>query len=114
MLLEKAFWSTRYVTRGRNFRYGPADRCDPSTVWMQSAYPAEVDGADKVVNICDGKQRPKSEPFVRLLPPSVASLEPEPATGCFRYLLYVLRRLDGRGLTFPIATVRYGPLKVTA
>ena len=23
MLLEKAFWITRYVTRGRNFRYGP-------------------------------------------------------------------------------------------
>ena len=114
MLLEKAFWSTRYVTRGRNFRYGPADRCDQSTVWMRSADPAAIGGADKVMKICDVKQRLKSEPFVRLMPPSVGSLEPQTATGCSREYLYVLRRLPGRGLTFPIATVRYGPLKVTA
>ena len=114
MLLEKAFWSTRYVTRGRNFRYGPADRRNPSTVWMRSAYRGEVDGADKVVKVCDVKQRLKSEPFVRLMPPSVGSLDPQTATGCSREYLYVLRRLPGRGLTFPIATVRYGPLKVTA
>ena len=68
----------------------------------------------KVVKICDVKQRLKSEPFVRLMPPSVGSLEPQTATGCSREYLYVLRRLPGRGLTFPIATVRYGPLKVTA
>ena len=114
MLLEKAFWSTRYATRVGYFRYGPADRCDPSTVWMRSADPAARCGADKVVKICDVKQRLKSEPFVRLMPPSVGSLEPEPAAGCSREYLYVLRRLAGRGLTFPIATVRYGPLKVTA
>ena len=114
MLLEKAFWSTRYVTRKRNFRYGPADRCNPSTVWILNAYHAGVDAPDKVVKICDVKQRLKSEPFVRLMPPSVGSLEPQTATGCSREYLYVLRRLPGRGLTFPIATVRYGPLKVTA
>ena len=114
MLLEKAFWSTRYVTRGRNFRYGPSDRLYPSTVWMRSVDPAASGGADKVVKICDVKQRPKPEPFVRLMPPRFVSLEPEPGRGCFRYLLYVLRRLAGRGLTFRIATVRYGPLKITA
>ena len=114
MLLAQAFWIIVYVTRSGYFRYGPADRRHPSTVWMQSAYRREVDGADKVVNICDVKQSPKSEPFVRLLPPSVASLEPQTATGCSREYLYVLRRLPGRGLTFPIATVRYGPLKITA
>ena len=114
MLLEKAFWIIVYGLRARNFRYGRADRLYPSTVWILNAYHAGHDAPDKVVKICDGKQRPKSEPFVRLLPPSVGSLEPEPGPGCSREYLYVLRRLAGRGLTFPIATVRYGPLKVTA
>ena len=114
MLLEKAFWSTRYDVRGGYFRYGPADRRHPSTVWMRSAYRCEPNAESKVVKICDVKQSSNSEPFVRLMPPRFASLEPQPATGCFRYLLYVLRRLAGRGLTFRIATVRYGPLKITA
>ena len=114
MVSAKAFWIIVYGLRSRYFRYGPADRCDPTTVWMQSVDLAGSSDADKVVKICDVIQRPKSEPFVRLMPPSVASLEAEPATGCSREYLYVLRRLPGRGLTFPIATVRYGPLKVTA
>ena len=68
-----------------------------------------------MVKICDVKQRlNQSLLYVGLMPPSVGSLEPQTATGCSREYLYVLRRLPGRGLTFPIATVRYGPLKVTA
>ena len=114
MLLEKAFWIIVYGLRSQYFRYGRDDRRYPSTVWILNAYHAGHDAPDKVVKICDVIQRPKSEPFVRLMPPSVASLEAEPATGCSREYLYVLRRLPGRGLTFPIATVRYGPLKITA
>ena len=56
MLLEKAFWSTRYVTRTGYFRYGPGERLYPSTVWMRSVDPAAIGGADKVVKICDVKQ----------------------------------------------------------
>ena len=114
MVSAKAFGIIVYGLRARYFRYGPADRCDPTTLWMRSVDPADSSDADKVVKICDVIQRPKSEPFVRLMPPSVGSLEPQTATGCSREYLYVLRRLPGRGLTFPIATVRYGPLKITA
>ena len=53
MLLEKAFWSTRYVCRVGYFRYGPADRRHPSTVWMRSAYRTGANAESKVVKICD-------------------------------------------------------------
>ena len=81
MLLEKAFWIIVYGLRAQYFRYGRADRRYPSTVWILNAYPASHDAPDKVVKICDVKQRPKSEPFVRLMPPSFASLEVGPGGG---------------------------------
>ena len=56
MLLEKAFWSIRYGCRAGYFRYGPADRRHPSTVWMRSAYLAARSAESKVVKICDVKQ----------------------------------------------------------
>ena len=53
MVSAKAFWIIVYGLRAQYFRYGPADRRHPSTVWMRSAYRTGANAESKVVKICD-------------------------------------------------------------